>query len=103
MKQNRMIFYSVFGAILLGLTLFSFFMYSSRNDFSILSSVLKIMWMFPLCATVLLVMYLFGIMLQVRDYTRSKRLTDAQQREIIELKAKLYDKAQAVKAPSPNA
>lgn len=108
MKTNRLIFYSVFGVLLL--LILGFSLYVDRNSFKgtelnigFLFGLVDYIWIPKYCSITLLIMFATNIVLHVRDNNRNKRLHEAQQREITELKAKLYDKAQAQKTPTPSA
>jgi uncharacterized membrane protein YhaH (DUF805 family) len=103
MKKNRLIFYSVFGALHLLIFVFSLYMDANSEDISLLLNLQgKIGWL-KFCSLFLLILFVINVVLHVRDNNRNKRLHDAQLREINELKAKLYDKGQPLKAPTPTA
>lgn len=103
MKQNRLIFYSVFGALHLFIFVFSLYMDRNSNDLALLISLQGKIWLLKYCSFFLLIMFATSIVLHVRDNNRNKRLHDAHQLEITELKAKLYDKSQDKKTPTPAA
>jgi len=100
MKKNRLIFYSVFGAVLLFIFFFSFYMDRNSDNLTVLLNLQGKIWMMKYGSTLLLIMFVTGIILHIRDNQRNERLHDAQTKEITELKAKLYDKGIA-KSPSP--
>lgn len=108
MKTNRLIFYSVFGVLLL--LILGFSLYVDSNSFNgtelniaFLFGLVDYIWIPKFCSITLLIMFATNIVLHVRDNNRNKRLHDAQLREITELKAKLYDKGQQPKTPTPAA
>jgi uncharacterized membrane protein YhaH (DUF805 family) len=103
MKQNRLIFYSIFGVLHLFIFVFSLYMDRNSEDLSLLISLQGKIWMLKYCSLTLLIMFGTSVVLHVRDNNRNKRLHDAHQREITELKAKLYDKGQDKKTPTPTA
>lgn len=59
-------------------------------------------WM-KFCSLTLLLMFGTNIVLHLRDNNRHKRLSEAQQREIMVLKARLYDKGQGQPSVSEGA
>jgi uncharacterized membrane protein YhaH (DUF805 family) len=103
MKKNRLIFYSVFGVLHLFIFIFSLYMDSNSENISLLLKLQGKIWMLKYCSLFLLIMFTTNLILHIRDNNRNKRLHDAQQREITELKAKLYDKGQQQKTPTPTA
>jgi hypothetical protein len=103
MKKNRLIFYSVFGVLHLFIFVFSLYMDGNSENLSFLLGMQGKIWMLKYCSLVLLIMFITSIILHVRDNARNKRVSDAQIREITDLKAKLYDKGQQPKTPTPAA
>jgi uncharacterized membrane protein len=103
MKKNRLIFYSVFGVLHLFIFAFSLYMDGNSENISFLLGMQGKIWMLKYCSLFLLIMFITSIVLHVRDNKRNQRLSDAQSREIIDLKAKLYDKGQQPKTPTPAA
>ena len=103
MKKNRLIFYSVFGALHLFIFFFSFYMDSNSENFDLLLSLQSKIWMLKYCSMVLLGMFITNVVLHVRDNRRNKKLNDEQTKEIIDLKAKLYDKGISKTSPIPTA
>jgi uncharacterized membrane protein YhaH (DUF805 family) len=103
MKKNRLIFYSVFGALHLFIFVFSLYMDSNSENISFLLGMQGKIWMLKYGSLILLILFTTNIILHMRDNNRNKRLHDAQLKEITELKAKLYDKGQAQKTPTPSA
>jgi len=92
MKKNRLIFYSVFGAVLLFIFFFSFYMDKNSDNLTVLLNLQGKIWMMKYGSGLLLIMFITGIILHVRDNKRNEELHRAQVKEIVELKAKLYDK-----------
>ena len=60
-------------------------------------------WMLKWCSLFLLIMFVTGIILHVRDNRRNQRLQEEQEKENTELKAKLYDKGISKSTPAPTA
>jgi hypothetical protein len=103
MKKNRLIFYSVFGVLHLFIFAFSLYMDGNSENISFLLGLQGKIWMLKYGSLLLLIMFITSVVLHVRDNNRNKRVSDAQSREITELKAKLYDKGQQPKTPAPTA
>jgi uncharacterized BrkB/YihY/UPF0761 family membrane protein len=106
MKKNRLILYSTFGALLLSIFIISFYVdIKSHKDndlnYPFLLNLSNYIWILKYCTLVLLIMFITGIVLHVRDNRRNKKLHDIQINEITELKAKLYDKGISKTSPSP--
>jgi uncharacterized membrane protein YhaH (DUF805 family) len=101
MKKNRLIFYSVFGLLHLFIFLFSLYMDSNSENIGFLLGMQGKIWMLKYGSLLLLVLFSTNIVLHMRDNNRNKRLHDAQTKEIIELKAKLYDKGQQKNTTTP--
>lgn len=58
-------------------------------------------WMLKWGSLILLVLFVTNIILHIRDNNRNKKITDQQEKEIIDLKAKLYDKGISKSTPAP--
>jgi hypothetical protein len=106
MKRNRLIFYGVFGILILLILIFSLYVdFNSHNgkelDISFLFGLVDYIWIPKYCSLTLLILFATNVVLHMRDNQQSKKIIDAQQREITELKAKLYDKSQSTKVPAP--
>lgn len=101
MKKNRLIFYSVFGVLLLFIFFFSLYMDSNSENIGLLLKLQGKIWMLKWCSLFLLIMFVTGIILHVRDNKRNQRVQDAQVKENTELKAKLYDKGISKTSPIP--
>lgn len=91
MKKNRLIFYSIFGALLLFIFLFSFYMDSNSENIGLLLKLQGKIWMMKYGSLLLLIMFGTAIVLHVRDNRRNKRLHDSHILELTELKAILFD------------
>lgn len=102
MKKNRLIFYSVFGVLLLFIFLFSLYMDSNSENIGLLLKLQGRIWMLKYGSLLLLIMFVTGIILHVRDNNRNKRLNDQHEKEMIEMKAKLYDKGISKATPTPS-
>jgi uncharacterized BrkB/YihY/UPF0761 family membrane protein len=108
MKKNRLIFYSVFGVLILLIFAISFYVdinsYKDNDlNYGFLLGLSKYIWILKYCSLTLLIMFVTGIILHVRDNKRNQRLQDAQLKENTELKAKLYDKGISKSTPAPSA
>ena len=95
MKQNRLIFFAIFGAFHLFLVIFSFYVESNKNDFAFLSQLLK--WV-----TIMKWGAMFGLLLLLADVIWSlmiSRETNKEKaaltHEINTLKAKMFDLQEA--------
>ena len=100
MKKNRLIFYSVFGVILLFIFFFSLYMDNNSENIGLLLKLQGKIWMLKYGSLVLLIMFVTNIVLHVRDNNRNRRLNDQQIKEITDLKAKLYDKGISKTTPT---
>ena len=106
MKKNRLIFYSVFGSLLLLIFFFSLFVEINSHegkdlDYGFLLGLSRFIWIPLFCSVILIGMLITNIILHVRDNRRNQRLHDAQLKEINELKAKLYDKGISSTSSNP--
>lgn len=103
MKKNRLIFYSVFGA----LHLFIFFAtlyieYIGKNDLNQLFKLYGNIWMLKYGSFLLLLLMAANVILHYRDNRRNEREKDQLNQELNTLKAKLYDLQEgAKKTPAP--
>jgi hypothetical protein len=91
MKQNRLIFYSVFGVLHLFIFLFSIYMDSQKDNFAFLIDMQGRIWMLKYCSFVLLILFVTSIILHVRDNRRHKREIDQLNLDLNTLKAKMFD------------
>lgn len=101
MKKNRLVLYSVFGLLLLFIFLFSLYIDDNSENFDLLLILQTKIWMLKYCTFLLLIMFVTGIILHVRDNRRNQKVHDSQAKEMIELKAKLYDKGIAKTPVTP--
>ncbi len=91
MNKNRLIFYVVFGVFHLFLLFFTFYVEGNKNDFGLLTQILKWMsWMKygAMFGLVLLIADVAWVMIANSENNREK---DALHDEINTLKAKLFD------------
>lgn len=104
MKQNRLIFYSVFGSLHLFIFLFSFYLeYIGKHDTGKLFSLYQNIWALKYCTLVLLILFVTSIVLHIRDNRRNTREKDELNKELTSLKARLYDLQEISKrAPEQN-
>jgi hypothetical protein len=98
MKRNRLIFYSVFGALHLFIFLFSIYMDSQQDNLDFLLLMRKKIWMLKYGSFILLILMVVNVVLHYRDNRRNLREKDQMQQELTELKARLYDLQEAVNA-----
>jgi hypothetical protein len=91
MKKNRLIFYAVFGAFHLILTIFSFYVDSQRNDFAFLTRMLgwipTLKWLSVL-GLLLLITDIVWSMIEKKELVKENT---ALNQEMNTLKAKLFD------------
>lgn len=91
MKQNRLIFYSVFGVLHLFIFFFSLYMDSQSENFQFLISLQGKIWLLKYCSFILLILFATNIILHVRDNRRHSREIETLTKELTGLKAKIYD------------
>jgi hypothetical protein len=75
---------------------------SNSENISLLLKLQGKIWMLKWGSLLLLILFITNIILHIRDNARNKKLHDQQEKEIIDLKAKLYDKGIAKSTPTPN-
>lgn len=97
MKKNRLIFYSVFGALHLFIFFFSLYMDSQKENFQFLIQMQGRIWMLKYGSLILLILFTLNVILHYRDNRRNEREKKAMQTELNNLKAKLYDLQEAGK------
>jgi len=103
MKQNRLIFYAVFGVLHLFIFGFTLYMDSQSQNFQFLIQLQGKIWMLKYCSFILLILFASNIILHVRDNRRNTREKDALIKELTSLKARLFDLQEtAKKAPEQN-
>ncbi|MBX2962280.1 MAG: hypothetical protein KF687_07195 [Cyclobacteriaceae bacterium] len=91
MKKNRLIFYSVFGALHLFIFLFSLYMDNQKENLQFLFQMQSKIWMLKYGSLILLVLMIANVILHYRDNRRNLREKDELTKELNTLKAKLYD------------
>jgi hypothetical protein len=97
MKRNRLIFYSIFGALHLFILLFSIYMDGKRDDFQFLIQMQSRIWMLKYCSLGIVVLFATSIILHVRDNRRHTKEIDKLNLDLNTLKAKLYDQQEGKK------
>lgn len=98
MKKNRLIFYSVFGALHVFIFLFSLYMDSQKENFQFLFQLQGKIWMLKYGSFILLILMAVNVILHYRDNRRNLREKDQLNQELNSLKAKLYDLQEELKA-----
>ncbi|MBX2946131.1 MAG: hypothetical protein KF725_09870 [Cyclobacteriaceae bacterium] len=91
MKKNRLIFYSVFGALHLFIFLFSLYMDGQKENVAFLFQMQGKIWMLKYGSFMLLILMVANVVLHYRDNRRNHREKDELTNELNNLKAKLYD------------
>lgn len=97
MKKNRLIFYSVFGALHLFIFLFSVYMDSQKENFQFLFQLQGKIWMLKYCSFVLLILMIVNVILHYRDNRRNRREKDQLNQDLDSLKARLFDLQESAK------
>lgn len=97
MKRNRLIFYSVFGALHLFIFFFSLYMDGQKENFQFLIQMQGRIWMLKYGSFILLILMATNVILHYRDNRRNIREKDALNKELNDLKAKLFDLQEAAK------
>lgn len=97
MKKNRLIFYSVFGALHLFIFLFSVYMDSQKDNFQFLFQLQGKIWMLKYCSFILLILMIVNVVLHYRDNRRNNREKENLTNELNSLKVKLYDLQESTK------
>ena len=75
---------------------------SNSENISLLLKLQGKIWMLKWGSLLLLILFITNIILHIRDNSRNKKLHDQQEKEITDLKAKLYDKGISKSTPAPN-
>ncbi|MBX2970744.1 MAG: hypothetical protein KF803_15335 [Cyclobacteriaceae bacterium] len=102
MKKNRLIFYSVFGALHLFIFFFSLYMDGQKENIQFLFQLQGKIWMLKYGSLLLLLLMAANVILHYRDNRRNQREKDQLNQELNTLKAKLYDLQEgAKKTPAP--
>lgn len=100
MKKNRLIFYAIFGAFHLFLTIFSFYVDSQRNDFGFLTSMLGWIPMMKWGAVLGLILFIADVIWNGMDTKELRKENAALNQEMNTLKAKLFDLQEDAKRAS---
>lgn len=102
MKKNRLIFYSIFGALHLFIFFFSLYMDGQKENLVFLVQLQGKIWMLKYGSFLLLILMAVNVILHYRDNRRNNREKEKLNTELNTLKAKLYDLQEAEKAkPAP--
>ncbi|GIV37859.1 MAG: hypothetical protein KatS3mg032_2238 [Cyclobacteriaceae bacterium] len=91
MKKNRLIFYSIFGALHLFIFFFSLFMDSQKENFQFLIQMQGRIWMLKYGSLILLILFSVNLLLHYRDNRRNEQEKKELLKELNNLKARLYD------------
>jgi len=97
MKKNRLIFYAVFAALHLFIFFFSLYMDSQKENFQFLIEMQGRIWMLKYGSIVLIGFMITNVILHFRDNLRNTREKDTLNKELNDLKAKLFDLQEAAK------
>ncbi|MBX2965749.1 MAG: hypothetical protein KF845_06360 [Cyclobacteriaceae bacterium] len=100
MKKNRLIFYSVFGALHLFIFVFSLYMDGQKENLQFLFKLQGKIWMLKYGSLVLMLLMAANVILHFRDNRRNQREKDQLNHELNTLKAKLYDLQEGAKKSS---
>jgi hypothetical protein len=98
MKKNRLIFYSVFGALHLFIFLFSVYMDNQKENLAFLFQLQGKIWMLKYGSFILLILMAVNVILHYRDNRRNLREKEQLNQELNTLKARLYDLQEELKA-----
>ena len=102
MKKNRLIFYSIFGALHLFIFIFSLVMDNEKENLVFLVQLQGKIWMLKYGSFLLLILMAVNVILHYRDNRRNNREKEKLNTELNTLKARLYDLQEAEKAkPAP--
>jgi ABC-type nickel/cobalt efflux system permease component RcnA len=91
MKKNRLVFYSIFGAMHLFIFFFSLYMDSQKENIQFLLAMQKRIWMLKYASLLLLILFAVNIFLHYMDNRRNEQEKKQLASEMNNLKAKLYD------------
>ena len=97
MKRNRLIFYSVFGALHFFIFFFSLYMDGQKENFQFLLDMQGRIWMLKYGSLILLVLMATNVVLHYRDNRRHLKEKEQLMHELNVLKAKVYDFQEAGK------
>ncbi len=100
MKRNRLIFYSVFGALHFFIFFFSLYMDGQKENFQFLLEMQGRIWMLKYGSLILLILMATNVVLHYRDNRRHAREKEQLLHELNILKAKVYDFQEAGKPAS---
>lgn len=97
MNKYRLIFYVVFGAFHLFLLFFTFYVEANKNDFGILTKILKMISWMKYGAMLGLAFVIADVVWVMITNSENNREKDSLKDEINVLKAKLFDMQEASK------
>ena len=97
MKKNRLIFYAVFGAFHLFLTIFTMYVDAQRNDFAFLTQMLGWISLMKYGAFFGLILLITDVIWDLSTNRENRREQAALNHEINILKAKLFDLQESAK------
>ncbi len=100
MKRNRLIFYSIFGALHFFIFFFSLYTDSQKDNLQFLLELQGRIWMLKYGSLILLVLMATNVILHYRDNRRNIREKGKLTSELNVLKAKVYDLQEASKDKS---
>ena len=101
MKRNRLIFYAVFALFHLFLVIFTIYVESNKNNFGVLTQMLKYISLMKYGAFLGLILLVVDVLWNRNSEKQSEKQKDALTHELNTLKAKLFDLQEAAKiAPS---
>jgi hypothetical protein len=100
MKRNRLIFYSVFGALHFFIFFFSLYTDSQKDNLQFLLEMQGRIWMLKYGSLILLVLMVTNVILHYRDNRRNTREKDQLTHDLNVLKARVYDFQEAAKGKS---
>lgn len=100
MKRNRLIFYSVFGALHFFIFFFSLYMDGQKENFQFLLDMQGRIWMLKYGSLILLILMATNVVLHYRDNRRHVKEKEQLMHELNVLKAKVYDFQEASKGKS---
>ena len=100
MKKNRLIFYSVFGALHFFIFFFSLYMDGQKENFQFLLDMQGRIWMLKYGSFILLILMATNVVLHYRDNRRHTKEKEQLTHELNVLKAKVYDYQEAGKGKS---
>ena len=106
MKKNRLLFYAIFGAFHLIMTIFAFYVDSKRNDFAFLGEMLSWIPWLKWGTVIGLILLITDVVWDAMDTKELRKENSTLHQEMNTLKAKLFDLQEDAKrisqSPNPN-